>query len=315
MVPIPTTLKGRSLLRISDFTPPELTLVIEHAERLKARQRERIEHRLLVDRTIALIFEKPSTRTRVSFAAGMTHLGGTALSFPSSDLHLGDDEPVRDTALVLSRYVDGIVFRSYAHSTLQQLAEHADVPVVNGLTDMHHPCQALADVLTIRERFGSIEGARVAFIGDGNNNVCHSLIEICAALGGSLVVGTPPAYAPAEPIVQEAAATAAATGATIEYVSDPRQAAAAADVIYTDVWASMGREAEAQDRRAAFALFGVDDSIFALAGPDAVLMHCLPARVGEEVTEPLLYGERSAVWDQAENRMHTQKALLSLIIR
>ena len=315
MVPIPTTLKGRSLLRISDFTPPELALVIEHAERLKARQRERIEHRLLVDRTIALLFEKPSTRTRVSFSAGMTHLGGTALNFPTSDLQLESGESVRDTALVLSRYVDGIVFRTFAHATLEELAAHADVPVVNGLTDAHHPCQALADALTIRERFGSLEGARIAFLGDGNNNVCHSLIEICAALGGSLVVGSPPGYEPAEAIRTGAAATAEATGAAITYVSDARQAATGADVIYTDVWASMGREAEANERRAAFALFGVDDSIVALASERAVVMHCLPARIGEEITEPLLYGERSAVWDQAENRMHTQKALLSLIIR
>jgi ornithine carbamoyltransferase len=315
MVPIPATLKGRSLLRIADFTPSELSLVLEHAERLKARQRERIEHRLLVDRAIALLFEKPSTRTRVSFTAGMAHLGGTALGFPTSDLHLGDGEPLRDTSLVISRYVDGIVFRAYAHSSLEELALYAEVPVINGLTDTHHPCQALADALTIKERFGSIAGTRVAFIGDGNNNVCHSLIEICAALGGSLVVASPPGYGPAEEITAAAAETAAVTGATIEYGTEARTAASGADVVYTDVWTSMGREAEIEERRVAFALFGVDESIFALASDRAVLMHCLPARVGEEVTEPLLYGERSAVWDQAENRMHAQKALLSLIIR
>ena len=315
MVPIPTTLKGQSLLRISDFTPPDLTLMIEHAERLKARQRERIEHRLLVDRTIAMIFEKPSTRTRVSFAVGMTQLGGAALPLPVSGLHLGGGESVRDTALVFSRYVDGIVFRTFAHSTLEELATHSDVPVINGLSDLHHPCQALADALTIKERFGSLSDVRVAFLGDGNNNVCHSLIEICAALGGKLVVGSPRGYEPDETICESAAATAATTGGTLDYVNDAREAAAGADVLYTDVWTSMGKEAEADQRRAAFSLFGVDDTLVGLASERAVLMHCLPANSGQEITEALLYGDRSAMWDQAENRLHAQKALLSLIIR
>ncbi|MGI9658777.1 MAG: ornithine carbamoyltransferase, partial [Gaiellaceae bacterium] len=244
-----------------------------------------------------------------------THLGGTALSFSTSELHLGDGEPVRDTALVLSRYVDGIVCRTFAHATLEELATHADVPVINGLTDIHHPCQALADVLTIKERFGELSDVRVAFLGDGNNNVCHSLIEICAAFGGSLIVGSPPGYEPAEAIRDGAAATAETTGAALEYVHDPRQAAAGADVLYTDVWTSMGKETEAQERRAAFALFGVDDSLLAAASERAAIMHCLPARAGEEITDALLYSERSAVWDQAENRLHAQKALLSLTLR
>ena len=315
MVPIPATLKGRDFLRVSDFTPADVALVIEQAERLKARQREHIEHRLLPDRTLALIFEKPSTRTRVSFAAGITHLGGSALNFSTSELHAGAGESVRDTALVLSRYVDGVVFRTYAHATLEELAAHATVPVINGLTDLHHPCQALADVLTIKERFGSLTDVRVSFLGDGNNNVCHSLIEICAALGMSLVVGSPPEYGPAESIRESAAATAETTGATLDYVSGARDAASGADVLYTDVWTSMGKEAEAQQRRTAFALFGIDNALMSLASDRAAVMHCLPARAGEEITEALLYGERSAIWDQAENRLHAQKALLSLTIR
>ena len=307
--------RGRDLLRVSDLAADDLALILEHAGRLKVRQRERIEHRLLADRTLGLIFEKPSTRTRVSFAAGMTHLGGSALNFSSSELHLGSGESIRDTALVLSRYLDGLVVRTFAHATLEELAAHAEIPVINGLTDMHHPCQALADVLTITERFGRLADVRVAFLGDGNNNVCHSLIEICAALGGSLIVGSPPGYLPDETIRDAAAIVAATTGATLDYVDEVRVAAAGADVLYTDVWTSMGKEAEADQRRAAFALFGIDDAIVGLASERAVVMHCLPAKAGEEITEAILYGERSAVWDQAENRLHAQKALLSLIIQ
>lgn len=315
MVPIPTTLKGRDLLRVSDLGRDGISLILEHAGRIKVRQRERIEHRLLPDRTLGLIFEKPSTRTRVSFAAGMTQLGGSALNFSTSELHLGGGESIRDTALVLSRYVDGLVVRTFAHGTLGELAAHAEIPVINGLTDLHHPCQALADALTITGRFGPLTDVRVAFLGDGNNNVCHSLIEIVAALGGSLIVGSPVGYLPDESIRHDAAAVAASTGATLEYVNDVRAAATEADVLYTDVWTSMGKEAEADQRRAAFSLFGLDEAIVELASDRAIVMHCLPAKVGEEITEALLYGERSAVWDQAENRLHAQKALLSLTIQ
>ena len=315
MIPIPKTLKNRNLLRISDFTPSELKLVIEHSQYLKSCQYERTEHRLLIDRTIALLFEKPSTRTRVSFAAGIAHLGGSALNFSTPDLQLGNGESLRDTALVLSRYVDGIVFRTFSHAKLEQFAESSEVPVINGLTDTHHPCQALADALTIQEHCGSFKDTKIAFLGDGENNVCHSLIEICSALGGSLVVASPSEYMPAEKIRQESSLTAATTGAKIEYTDDAREAATGADVLYTDVWISMGRETEIEERRSAFVPFGIDESIFSLANDHAVLMHCLPARIGEEITEPLLYGPQSAVWDQAENRMHAQKALLSLIIQ
>ncbi len=315
MVPIPTTLKGRDLLRIADFQGDDIGLIIEHADRLKARQRERIEHRVLEDRTLALVFEKPSTRTRVSFGVGMGQLGGTALNLPTSGLHLGGSESVRDTAMVLSRYVDGIVFRTHDHATLEELAAHAEIPVVNGLTDLHHPCQALADLMTIKERFGSLDSVHVSFLGDGNNNVCHSLIEACAALGMSLVVGSPSGYEPAASVRDSAAATASLTGATIGYVDNPRDAATGADVLYTDVWTSMGKESEAVQRRADFALFGLDDAIIQQASDRAIVMHCLPAHPGEEITESVLYGDRSAVWDQAENRLHAQKALLTLIIR
>lgn len=315
MVPIPTTHKGRDLLRISDFQADDIGLVLEHAERLKTRQRERIDHRLLENRTLALVFEKPSTRTRVSFGVGMGQLGGAALDLPKSGLQLGEAESVRDTAMVLSRYVDGIVFRTHAHDVLEEVALHATVPVINGLTDTHHPCQALADLLTIKERFGSLDDVHVTFLGDGDNNVCHSLIEACAAMGMSLVVGSPNGYEPASDIRERAAATAASTGASIGYVDDPREAAKDADVLYTDVWTSMGKEEESERRRADFALFGIDEAIVQQASERAIVMHCLPAHTGEEITEAVLYGDRSAVWDQAENRLHAQKALLTLVIR
>ena len=315
LVPIPTTHKGRDFLRVADFEGDDFKTILEHAQRLKTRQRERIPHRLLEDRTLALVFEKPSTRTRVSFEVGMAQLGGTALDLQQSGLQLGTSESLRDTAMVLSRYVDGIVFRTHDQASLDELALHAEVPVINGLTNVHHPCQALADLMTIKERFDSLDNVHVTFLGDGNNNVCHSLIEACAAMGMSLVVGSPAGYEPAEDIRQSAAATAALTGATIGYVGNPREAAKGADVLYTDVWTSMGKEDETAKRRADFALFGLDKAIVDEASERAIVMHCLPAHIGEEVTEDVLYGERSAVWDQAENRLHAQKALLTLIIR
>ncbi|MEZ5101378.1 MAG: ornithine carbamoyltransferase [Thermoleophilia bacterium] len=313
---MPTSLKGRSLVRLQDWTPEEIRLVLEQAERLKARQRQRAEHSLLEGRTIALLFEKPSTRTRISFVVAMQQLGGHALDLSMELMHVGKGgEPIRDTALVMSRYVDAIVVRAYRQSLVDELARWAEVPVINGLSDAFHPCQALADVLTIRERFDGLEGVRVAYLGDGDNNVTHSLMTVCAKLGVDVVVASPPGYEPRPEVVGACQEAAARAGSTVRVVHDPREAATGADVLYTDVWTSMGKEDEQEARRAAFSLFGVDEALLALASERAVVMHCLPARCGEEITEGVLYGPRSAVWDQAENRLHAQKGLLALVVR
>ena len=307
-------LKGRDFLRVNDWAPDELVAVLDLADRLKARQRERIEHRHLEGRTLGMIFQKPSTRTRVSFEVGMAQLGGTALYLAAGDLQLGRGETIRDTAHVLSRYLDGIMIRTFAQADVDELAEHADVPVINGLTDEFHPCQALADVMTIRERFGAFEGVRVAYLGDGNN-VCHSLMVACAKLGMDFTAATPVGYEPDEDVVGWAQTAADASGGSVELGHDPRSAAEGADVLYTDVWTSMGQEEERERRLRDLADYQIDERVVALASERAVVLHCLPAHYGEEITEEVLYGPRSAVWDQAENRLHAQKALLTLVIR
>jgi ornithine carbamoyltransferase len=260
-----------------------------------------------------MIFQKPSTRTRVSFEVGISHLGGTGLYLAAGDLQLGRGETIRDTALVLSRYLDGIMIRTYSQADVDELAEHADIPVINGLTDEFHPCQALADVMTIRERLGGFEGVRVAYLGDGNN-VCHSLMVACAKLGMDFVAATPAGYEPDEEVVGWARA-AAASGASVELTRDPEAAASGADVLYTDVWTSMGQDEERERRLRDLAAYRVDEGALGLTSERAVVMHCLPAHYGEEVTEDVLHGPRSAAWDQAENRLHAQKALMALVIR
>jgi ornithine carbamoyltransferase len=311
---IPAHLKGRDFLRVNDWAPEELVLVLDHADRLKARQRERVPHRLLEGRSLGMIFQKPSTRTRVSFEVGMSQLGGTGLYLAAGDLQLGRGETIRDTAVVLSRYLDGIMIRTFAQADVDELAEHADVPVINGLTDEFHPCQALADVMTIREHLESFDGVRVAYLGDGNN-VCHSLMVACAKLGMDFVAATPPGYEPAEEVVGWAREAAEATATTVQLTNDAREAATGADVLYTDVWTSMGQEEERERRLADLAGYGIDADLVALASERAIVLHCLPAHSAEEIAEEVLYGERSAVWDQAENRLHAQKALMALVIK
>jgi ornithine carbamoyltransferase len=310
---LPTHLKGRDLLRVNDWAADDLLLLLDLAERLKSERRDRIAHELLPGRTLGMIFEKPSTRTRASFGVGIAQLGGTGLYLTAGDLQLGRGEPVKDTALVLSRYLDAILIRTFRQADVDELAQHADIPVVNGLTNEFHPCQALADVFTIRERFGGFTGVKVAFVGDGNNT-CHSLLVASAKLGADIVVASPPGYEPRPEVVGWARAAAETAGGTVELVRDPRQAASGADVLYTDVWTSMGQEAERQQRLSDFAGYRVDDGLLALASPRAIVMHDLPAHYGEEITEEALHGPRSAAWDQAENRLHTSKALLALIV-
>jgi ornithine carbamoyltransferase len=310
---LPSHLKGRDFLRIADWAAGDLEAVLELAAELKSRRRERPAPGLLPGRSVGLIFEKPSTRTRVSFAVGVAELGATAVPLATGDMQLGRGETIRDTAIVLSRYLDAIVIRTYRQDDVEALARYADVPVVNALTDEFHPCQALADMLTIRERFGSFEGVRVAYIGDGNN-VCHSLMAACAGLGAGFTASTPTGYEPHPDAVARAREAALQSGAPLELVRDPRDAARGADVLYTDVWTSMGQDAEQDRRRRDFAGYRIDDELLALAGDRAIVMHDLPAHYGEEIVEEVLHGPRSAAWDQAENRLHTQKALLALIV-
>jgi len=302
-------LKGRHFTRVADWSGEELLSTLDLADDLKERQARREEHHLLPGRTLGMIFQKPSTRTRVSFEVGIYQLGGAGLYLAASDLQLGRGETLRDTATVLSRYLDGLMIRTFAQDDVEELARHATIPVINGLTDSAHPCQALADVMTIRERLGRLEGVRIAYLGDGNN-VCASLMVAAAKLGMEFIAATPEGYEP-DPRVVEIAREA---GGAVELSHDPRDAARGADVLYTDVWTSMGQEEEKERRLRDLAGFGIDDELVGLAGDEAIVLHCLPAHYGEEITEDVLYGRQSAVWDQAENRLHAQKALMALVI-
>jgi ornithine carbamoyltransferase len=302
-------LKGRSFTKVSDWTRDELEAVLDLADALKLEPHQP----LLARRSIGLVFLKPSTRTRVSFGVGIAQLGGLALTFAGDELHLGRSETVRDTATVLSRYLDGIVIRTFAQDDVELLAEHASIPVVNALTDAAHPCQILADLMTIRERRGSLEGLKLVYLGDGNN-VCASLMVGAATFGMHVVAATPPAYAPPERAVAIARERAAESGGSVELATDPHDAVAGADVLYTDVWTSMGQEAEQAQRIRDLAGYGIDAELVRAAGEQALVMHCLPAHYGEEITEEVAYGPQSVVFDEAENRLHAQKALLALII-
>jgi ornithine carbamoyltransferase len=313
MAGIPELLKGRSYTRVGDWTREELLAALDLADELKQERARRKELRILPGRTIGLIFHKPSTRTRVGFEVGIAELGGMALYLPAADLQLARGESYRDTAVVLSRFLSAIMIRTFDQAEIDEFAEHASVPVINGLTDWAHPLQVLADAMTIRERFGRLEGVRLAYLGDGNN-VCHSLLRLAGRLGMDLVVATPPGYEPAEAVLAAARADADANGGSVELVTDAREAARGAHAVYTDVWTSMGQEAERARRLRDLEPYRVDDSLLALAEPDVVALHCLPAHVGEEITADVLYGPRSLAWEQAENRLHTQKAVMALVI-
>ena len=314
MAGIPELLKGRSYTRVGDWTREELLAALDLADELKLERARRKELRILPGRTIGLIFHKPSTRTRVGFEVGIAELGGMALYLPAADLQLARGESYRDTAVVLSRFLSAVMIRTFAQAEVDEFAEHAAVPVINGLTDWAHPLQALADAMTIRERFGRLDGVRLAYLGDGNN-VCHSLLRLAGRLGMEAVAATPPGYEPAEEVVAAARADAAVNGGSIELVTDPREAARGAHAVYTDVWTSMGQEAERERRLRDLEPYRVDAALLALADDEAMALHCLPAHVGEEITADVLYGPRSLAWEQAENRLHTQKAVMALVIR
>ena len=314
MAGIPDSLKGRSYTRVSDWSRDELELAIDLADELKQERLRRKELRVLPGRTIGMIFHKPSTRTRVGFEVGIAELGGMALYLPAADLQLARGESYRDTALVLSRFVSALLIRTFDQAEVDTFAEYASIPVINGLTDLAHPLQALADAMTIRERLGGLEGVRITYLGDGNH-VCHSLMRLAARFGMHFTAACPAGYEPSAAIVAAAAADAAVSGGSVRLTTDPLEGSDAADVLYTDVWTSMGQEEQRTQRLLDLERFTLDSELLSVASREAVAMHCLPAHVGEEISEEVLYGPRSLVWDQAENRLHTQKAIMALVIR
>ncbi len=307
------TMKGKHLIDLHRWTTEEIEEVLKTAETLKLEKKRGQEHPVLKGKTLAMIFQKPSTRTRVSFEVGMYQLGGYALYLGPNDLQLRRGETIADTARVISRYCDGIMARVFSHNDILDLAQNASVPVINGLSDLFHPTQVLADLLTIMEKRGHLKGIKLAFVGDGNN-MANSLMFGGAKVGMHVFIASPKEYFPREDIVSVAKADAKLTGGSITVVEDPVEAVKDADVIYTDVWASMGQEAEAERRRKAFKSYQVNSNLVKLAKPDAIIMHCLPAHRGEEITSEVIDSPQSVVFDEAENRLHAHKAILSLLL-
>ena len=294
----------KHLLKMLDLSTEDITEILNLADQLKYEQKHGIEHRHLAGKTLGMIFEKASTRTRVSFEVGMYQLGGLPIFLSASDLQIGRGEPVEDTARVLSRYLDGIMIRTYKQSEVDALAQNGTIPIINGLTDFAHPCQVLADLMTIREHKGSLDGLKMCFIGDGNN-MMNSLIVGCLKMKMEVAVACPNDYKPNAMVLDFAVQHPA-----FSITNDPKEAARGADVVITDVWASMGQEEEAQTRREAFQGFQVNDEIMSVAKPDAMVQHCLPAHRGEEITAEILEKHSTEIFDEAENRLHAQKAVL-----
>ncbi len=302
-------MKARHLVSLRDVSSEDILEILDVARHLKLEHRAGVRHAQLAGKTLAMVFQKPSLRTRVSFEAGMWQLGGHAIYLGPSDIKLGERETTEDIALNLSRFCDGIMARVFKHETVVELAKHATVPVINGLCDMDHPCQALADLLTVWEKKRRFDGLTLAFIGDGNN-VAHSLIDGCAKVGMSFRIACPSGYEPNADVV----AAARALGASVEITHDPHEAARGADALYTDVWVSMGQESDAKSKQNAFRGFTIDSKLVEVANKGAVILHCLPAHYGEEITYEASRSPGSAIFDQAENRMHAQKAVLALLM-
>lgn len=300
---------NKDLLSILDLSKEELESMLDTAASLKARRSSGEPTPILSGKTLGMIFEKASTRTRISFQVGMYELGGTGLFLSSQDMQLGRGEEIRDTARILSRYVSAIMIRAYKHSTVEEMARYATIPVINGLSDREHPCQLLADILTMREHFGDLSDLTVAWVGDGNN-VCNSLMLSSVLTGYEVRVASPAAYLPPASILEEAISR----GGRVTRAATPGDAVRDADVVYTDTWISMGSENERKDRLSAFKGYTVDQDLVEKAAPDAVVLHCLPAHRGEEITDAVMEGEQSLIWDQAENRLHAQKALLVRLV-
>jgi len=304
-------MKGKSLASLNDLTKEEIEQILKTSELLKLQLLRGQEHPLLKGKTLAMIFEKPSTRTRISFEVGMWQLGGYALYLSATDLQLGRGETIADTARVLSRYVDGIMARVFKHQTILDLVKHSTVPVINGLSDFTHPCQGLADLFTVYEKKRRFSGLRLAYVGDGNN-VANSLIYGSAKVGMDIILACPKGYEPKAEVVAQAEKEARRQGSTVNVTNDPKEAVKEADVIYTDVWASMGQEKEREERLKIMKPYQVNAQLVKEAKEDYIFMHCLPAHRGEEVTDEVADSKNSVIFDQAENRMHTQKAVMAL---
>lgn len=306
-------LKGRDFICLSDYTKEEIMYLLNLAAELKDEQKKGIPHPHLAGKTLGMIFDKSSTRTRVSFEVGMYQLGGMAMFMSGRDLQIGRGEPVSDTAQVLSRYIDGIMIRTFSDDMVRELADYASIPIINGLTDMQHPCQVMADFQTIIEQKGTLEGLKLAYVGDGNNMV-HSLMIGAAKVGMHVSVASPAGYEPDAGVTDMTKQFAQETGVDVVVTNDPMEAVKDADIIYTDVWASMGQEAEQQERIEKFKGFEVTNAMMQQAKPDAIFLHCLPAHRGEEVAADVIDGPHSYVFDQAENRLHAQKAVLVAVM-
>lgn len=307
-------LKGSHFLTLSQLSGDEINYLLEEALSLKKKQKLGIPHQCLKGKVLGMIFEKSSTRTRVSFEVGMLQLGGHAIFLSNKDIQLGRGESISDTAKVLSRYVDGIMVRTFEHASIEEFAKYSSVPIINGLTDLHHPAQVLADLLTILEHKGKLKGLKLAYIGDGNNNMTHSLLEGAAKVGMSVSVASPVGYEPNGKILEEAKVTARENGAEVQFTNNPEVAIKDADVIITDVWTSMGKEQEQQERINALKPYQVNAEVCKVAKADYIFLHCLPAHRGEEVTADIIDGPNSVVFDEAENRLHAQKALLKALM-
>ncbi len=304
----------KHLLSMQDLSPNEIEAILDEAAGLKEKIRKGELHELLQDKTLGMIFEKPSLRTRVTFETGMTQLGGHAIYLAPADIQLGERESVPDVARNLSRWVDVVMARLFKHDIIVELARHSSVPVINGLTDLHHPCQTLGDLLTIRERKGKLRGLKLAWVGDGNN-VCNSLLLGCTLVSMNISVACPRGYEPPADIVKQARANAKKSGVKVELTTDPKQAVGGADVVYTDIFASMGREAEAERRIEIFLpTYQVNKDLIEHAKSDAIVLHCQPWRLGQEISDDVAYSPRCAAFDQAENRLHTAKSILTFFL-
>lgn len=306
-------LQHKDLLSIHDLTSEEVERILTMAQKLKRMQKIGVPHEYCKGKTLAMLFSKASTRTRISFETGFHQLGGHAIYLSDKDSQIGRGEPIRDTARVLSRMVDGIMVRTFAHASVVELAAYASIPVINGLTDLLHPCQALTDLLTIREHRKTFKGRKLVYVGDGNN-MAHSLMYACAKVGMNMVCASPRGYQPDSVVVKQAQEDAALTGCTVTVEENIFKAAENADVLYADVWTSMGEEAERDVRMAALHEYQINSELLKVAREDALVMHCLPAHRGEEITEEVLEGPQSVVWDEAENRLHMQKAIMALLM-
>ena len=307
------SMKGKDVLDLLSLSPAEVEEIFRLTADLKQKQKAGIAHPLLQGKTLGMIFQKSSTRTRVSFEVGMYQLGGLALFLSANDLQMGRGEPIKDTGRVLSRYLDGIMIRTYAQKDVEELAAWSSIPVINGLTDSHHPCQVLADLFTVREKRGELKGLKLAFLGDGFN-MANSLMEGGARTGMHIVIATPPGYEPKPEIVARAQQAAEETGGSVTVSNDPRQAAVDADVLVTDVWSSMGHEAEHRARLKAFGGYSLNSAMMAIAKPKAMVLHCLPAHRGEEISDELFEAHADEIFEEAENRLHVQKAIMALVM-